>query len=197
MKIKPILFKGPMVRAIQNGTKTQTRRIIKNIIEVHGFLYIYNKKSKEYENANLHSKFKIGDILWVRETWQVGYGGLNYIYKADCDNRLYSETKWKPSIFMPKAACRNFLKVTNVRIERLHDITQSDAISEGIEIVGTKDEYIFYKNYQDEKVFFQRPDYSFCTLWDSINTKVYRWKSNPWVFVYDFEKTIKPENFIL
>src|SRR5690606_25026856 len=87
-------------------------------------------------------KYKIGDVLWVRETWQKTtflhplYDEYGHIYKASENGRKWAESDegwiWKPSIFMPKEACRLFLKVTNVRAERLQDITDADIVDEGI-----------------------------------------------------------------
>src|SRR5690554_6919216 len=110
-KMKPILFSTPMVQAILRGQKLQTRRVM--------------KQPKKWTDVPPISP---GDILWVRETWQhtkvlnlhpvdANYG---YVYRADAQPWEDIEGwKWKPSIFMPKEACRLWLKVTNVRVERL------------------------------------------------------------------------------
>ena len=108
---------------------------------------------------------------------------------------------WKPSIFMPKEAARIFLKVTNVRVEKLQDISEEDAIAEGIAVsskVGSDGHY-YYKDYNDTtdwpEVGWMHASTSFQTLWQSINAKKYPWESNPWVWVYDFERIEKPKNF--
>ena len=150
-----------------------------------------------------------GDILWVRETWfstqfnckdllECGVTGHlrfkadnNYDPRKDCVGR-----SWKPSIHMPKEAARIFLKVTNVRCERLKEITKEYSLSEGISESGREEEFIFYKNYEFPNEYHQDPINSFKSLWDSINAKKHPWESNPWVWVYDFERIEKPENFI-
>ena len=150
-------------------------------------------------------KYEVGDIMWVRETWQItdflhpsddNYG---YIYKAS-DNGMewasnHDDWKWKPSIFMPKEACRIFLKVTRVRIERLVDISQDNAIAEGIGIIHMAEPTVpVYRKYK-QKLGTTNPILSFITLWESINGPE-SWNDKAWVFVYDFEVTDRPEGFI-
>lgn len=160
---------------------------------------------KDHERNLKHIKipYQIGDILWVRETWTdptPDKCGYPILYKADlpmhwdaCDTEHGDEVtlrvedyKWRPSIFMPRAACRLFLKVKNVRVERLQDITEEDARAEGVSpnmtsIAATRPEEI-PAIHQIE----------FIKLWNSLNAKRgYGWDSNPWVFVVDFE-VIKP-----
>lgn len=207
MKLKPILFSTPMVEAILNGTKTQTRRIVKPQPDEDGLSF--NLKLQDWQDTsgvNYKSKANIGDIFWVRETWQItdflhpsdeNYG---YIYKASENGREWESNtkdwKWRPSIFMPKAACRLFLKVTNVRVERLHDISEEDAESEGIDFNNLSDGYLdkAFKNYLTGSFDFDEhmgSISSFFTLWESINGKQ-SLESNPWVWVYEFEKTKTP-----
>lgn len=100
-----------------------------------------------------------------------------------------------PSIYMPKEAARIFLKVTNVRVERLQDITEDDAIAEGIEKFLTKYGDYLFRHYLKNK-FGPSAKHSFQTLWQSINAKKHPWESNPWVWVYTFERIEKPENFL-
>lgn len=214
---KPILFSTPMVQAILEGRKTQTRRIAKQqAIRDLESGYVFDDKHNEI--FDLHNwkdpfisrfcKYKIGDILWVRETWQhtkclnINFEDENYgfVYKADgqpWDD--YEEWTWKPSIFMPKDACRIFLKITKIRIERLEDITKEDAIAEGIEkweqMCQTR-----YKSYVDPMVGFWDDGShlqtggvhpaiaSYRSLWAKING-FDNLNSNPWVFVYEFERT--------
>ena len=165
----------------------------------------------------------VGDVFWVRETFHkyvVGKNNSQYpeghvIYSYRADNEKIQEAKiWKPSIFMPKDACRLFLKVKNVRVEKLHDISDDDAKREGIYITddywgekaplnymygaeyGYKREYFFGDSpYGMEKV----PTHSgwkasFFTLWWSINGKE-SLESNPFVWVYDFEIINKSDSF--
>lgn len=202
MKTKPILFSTPMVQAILEGVKTQTRRIVKFPNNWDNKTVYPNGKfglkygvfeDNELLLFRLFPKYEIDDILWVRETFQKV--NQTFIYKANnklmYDNDAYKEIfpglKWKPSIFMSKEAARIFLKVTNVRVERLHDITESDAIAEGIKSIDN-----VYYDYLSDK-FYRKPYESFCTLWQKINGN---WHENPFVWVYEFELTEKPENFI-
>lgn len=187
MAEKPILFSTPMVQAILDGRKTQTRRVIKiddapeNWGKSTAGTFII--RTSPYD-AKL-SRYASGDILWVRETWapcatiDSWIDGKNlYVYKAD-----YAEKgvpwKWRPSIFMPREAARIFLKVTNVRVERVQEILCGDMKREGCipdTVVGGQ-----YQQWQR--------DY-WIPLWDSVNKKRgYGWDSNPWVFVYTFERT--------
>lgn len=178
---RPILFSTPMVKAIIDGKKTQTRRVIKN----QG-LYGAPKSFKAYpykDDETLKDKFgfqsddgewvcpfgKPGDLLWVRETFKE-YDDWHIVYKAEDElNQEYPNMPWKPSIFMPKKYARIWLKITDIRVERVHDISEKDAIAEGIEN-STK----------------------FKSLWDLINKKRgYGWDRNPYVWVVEFERSKK------
>lgn len=155
--MKPILFSTPMVQAILDCRKTMTRRVV-NLKKFDADTFVDNGKiyrheqlqgmpdgsggfEIEHEHVDItmfHSKYQVGDVLWVRETWQyycLGEQDSGFIYKASPE--LYHWKKesviWKPSIFMPKEACRIFLRVTNVRVERLQDISEDDAQKEGVE----------------------------------------------------------------
>lgn len=133
---------------------------------------------------------KKGDILWVRETWrgiEQETGGFRYEYKAT--EKINLIDKWKPSIFMPKEAARIFLKVTDVRVERLQDISEADAIAEGIVMNNTPHEgwYWMENVYSTDSALI-----AYEKLWNKINGKKYPWDSNPWVWVISFEKTTKP-----
>jgi hypothetical protein len=204
--MKPILFSTPMVQAILAGRKTQTRRLVKFPDDFDGREVYKNgqfgvKYSREDGTLYRHyPKYQPGDILYVRETWQVvryappGSSQLQdlYVFKADTtDVGEYEITKWKPSLFMPKAAARIFLKVTDVTAERLQDITLKDAIAEGIECIHESDVKV-YRNYLlKEKLGSTNPVNSFSSLWNSINAKTSPWKKNDWVWVYKFEKIEK------
>lgn len=201
-RAKPILLNTEMVRAIQDGTKTVTRRVIKGIPETaHMFLGINPTTQKaeflcgEIRNGacvdwevGIKLPFQIGDILYVRETWfyeghmhditagdpdlPSGRYSFRYIYKAN--NPDYpvdigvGADGWHPSIHLPKEAARIFLRVTNVRVERLQDIDDDGVVAEGLEIGAPFDE-----------------------LWDSTVKKsdrdMYGWAANPWVWVIEFE----------
>lgn len=148
-------------------------------------------------------RYKSGDILWVREsfcltqpfdpeTYHFGYkcGVQPYSSKPASEKYDFSTPdKWKPSIHMPREAARIFLKVTNVRVERLQDISEADAIAEGIECEyhDGKNIYYFYPcNDLRDDSYLEYPITSFYSLWNSINGHE-SWNKNPWVFVYEFE----------
>jgi hypothetical protein len=153
-----------------------------------------------------------GDILWVRETFKPSrFAGKKldgYDYKADhvtwlqkngnqFTKRSGCETGevWKPSLFMPKAACRIFLQIKSIQVERLHKITNSSALAEGIDRTkGLVD--LHFKDYSDKDGIYSKifPIDSFRTLWQKINGPD-SWNENPFVWVIDFEQIIKPENF--
>lgn len=194
MKTKPILFSTPMVLAILQGRKTQTRRVIKYSKKIEnpkiGFSIFTDVGEFEvrgvHENGQYGSSFfkmpyQTGDIMWVRETWRDNNGmptGYRFEYKATAlEDGSPIDEPWKPSIFMPKEACRIFLKVTKVRIERLQDISNSDIVSEGAADFGCVTKKL---NWQ--------------LLWEKINGKD-SWNENPYVFVYDFEICDKPIDF--
>lgn len=196
MKQRPILFNTEMVQAIIEGRKTQTRRIYKKA-PTSVDLYSIQKHSKSYILSQCPYG-NPGDILWVRETWALPVdengSDAGYQYKADYDDKSNC-WKWKPSIHMPKEACRIWLKITDVRVERLQDIKEKDAISEGIEVIHmAADEVPVYRNYLlKEKLGSVNPIRSFENLWKSINGKD-SWKHNPWVWVIEFERIEKPKN---
>jgi hypothetical protein len=207
MKTKPILFSTQMVQSIMNGSKTQTRRIIKPITtEISALLMnIYTgadvERSKE-ELIRTAALVQKDDILWVRETFADGLSNKEpYAYKAtskwdgfeDGTPESFKDIKWKPSIFMPKEACRNFLKATNVRVEILQDISEEDALAEGV-LKGYGFEQ-FHNYLKSGDKWKNSAIDSFESLWISINGKE-SWDLNPCVFVYDFEKTEKPKDFV-
>jgi hypothetical protein len=216
MKETPILFKTEMVRTILDGRKTQTRRICKlpiNLVNKNGQVeYGHGSQTKTNHPKDISPFGKPGDLLWAKETWQEttwttkddeNYG---YIYKASDDGQDWEDNsenwKWKPSLFMPKSACRLWLRIKDIRVERLQNISEDDAIAEGIDI-NTRGIVKFpktYKNYLvNEKYlnkhpemwkheFLESPKESFQSLWDSINKKTHPWESNPWVWVVEFER---------
>lgn len=175
MKERPILFSGEMVNAILDGRKTQTRRVVKK--QPHGAgEWVLQGINWLFPNVCPYIKLKnpygvIGDRLWVKETWKCVLG--NVIYKATPNNRIKTD-KYKPSIYMPRWASRINLEITNIRVERLQDITETEAIAEGVSGGGS------------------HPDFwvgAFADLWDSINAKRgYGWDANPWVWVVEFKR---------
>lgn len=220
--IKPILFNTAMVQAILDGRKTTTRRIIK--VNSNLDFIGYRSTGGDFDTATfgkgsfdnildakiikgVKAPYMPGDILYVRETWQIsnpmgdfarGDMTAEYIYKAGCakGKRIPITTDqeknlgaWKPSIHMPKEAARIFLKVTDVRIERLQSITHKDVIYEGT----TYDEEMFKFNIclgQDKAEFFLKSNFK--DLWNSTlkkeQLKEYGWEANPYVWVIEFER---------
>lgn len=219
MAIKPILFNTEMVRAILDGRKTCTRRLVKpQPDEKHtyplGFVTDSTEKKEvgcfgfgidEYGGSIQYAKppygYAPGDILYVRETW-MDYAGRT-MYRADCDKyRLESlklaEFSWKPSIHMPKEAARIWLRVTDVRVERLQGITPKDAENEGVGNLFYEEIGYSEKNYGTEV----DPEYGiakeqFAWLWELTIKKSdldrYGWGANPWVWVIEFERCEKPK----
>lgn len=183
MAIKPILFNTEMVRAILDGRKTCTRRTLKHPFIVHPNGYI----TKPRGNENLcpyDSPYQRGDILYVRETWKNAPNGYYYYENWQRDD-IADVTKWKPSIHMPKEATRIWLKVTNVRVERLQDITADSIRNEGLSSLAVHcgDMEIALKEWEN--------------LWNSTIKKSdldrYGWDANPWVWVIEFERCEKPK----
>lgn len=160
MSEKGILFSGPMVRAILDGRKNQTRRICKSGMVTENPLAI--GYFTDQTGKIVMPKYRIGDVLYVRETWTEWDGG--FIYRAD--SSIYSG-KWHSSMFMPKAAARIWLKVTDVRAERLQEITDCGARLEGVE---------------NREAFRE--------LWGKINGET-SWDVNPFVWVIQFERVEK------
>lgn len=189
---KPILFSTPMIRAILDGRKSQTRRIVKpqpeSVDHVNHKIIPYNGSAEFLMKNTICPYGKIGDVLWVRETFHLVPPNMVF-YKADPENKATG--KWKPSIFMPKEACRIRLEITNISVERVQDISKDDAIAEGIELYEGESNYKNYlhgdgRNYG----YVKEAKISYMTLWESINGKD-SWDINPWVWVIEF-KRIQP-----
>lgn len=196
MSVKPILFNTEMVRAILDGRKKCTRRIVKipnYINQQDDGLYTLFAEGTCYENQHfeeivqyLKKPYQPGDILYVRETW--GHPiSLNsdkqYVFRADkiAENGFKNDSHiWYPSTQMPKEAARIWLKVTDVRVERLQDITSEQIGREGVEV-----EYPHVLNGEEKR-------YAFSNLWNSTIKKSdldrYGWDANPWVWVVEFER---------
>lgn len=212
MAIKPILFNVEMVRAILDRRKTCTRRVIKpqpkarlcytyagshkdcigkwtypsrGVREFWGEEYKLPENIKDEElSKRWNTPYHTDDILYVRETWKKAQNGY-YYYEDWQRNDIADVTKWKPSIHMPKEAARIWLKVTNVRVERLQEITSEQIGREGVYV-----EYPHVLNGEEKR-------YAFSTLWNSTVKKSdldrYGWNANPWVWVIEFERCEKPE----
>ena len=210
--MKPIIFNTEMVQAIMDGRKTMTRRVIKpqpaimaNSKPLDGYSDSMIKAAGDFPTP----KYKPGDVLWVRETWRstdfeyhdgkwtasIQYKDLNKGPRVswwdntdvgEPDDCIYSKTGWRPSIHMPRSAARLFLKVTDVRVERVQDISTSDCEREGI----TSDIERFNGHMIPHHDWIVG---EFSKLWDSINAKRgYGWDSNPWVWVYSFKRIGNP-----
>ena len=206
MNERPIIFSGPMVQAILDGRKTQTRRIMKPKdaypeciwCRGQGYEYIeaeYGLSGYDYRypcrcRARKCPYGQPRDLLYVRETWGIqgstciGKGTQREFFNAP-QLKKYSTDYWKtviqykasgdpcikwwPSIHMPKAYARLWLRITNVRVDKLVTIDYNDAIKEGFDSIDSFKEY-----------------------WDQLNQKrSYSWEQNPWLWVLDFEKIQK------
>ena len=218
MSMKQILFNTEMVRAILDGRKSCTRRVIKfpvnrytNNVPLADKVVVQelrcdkvNFLEEPFFSYGMNLPYQPGDILYVRETWQ-------YLYELDGNEQVIEDTgkyyyaatdtipfntyvdengvrhdhaPWRPSIHMPKEAARIWLKVTNVRVERLQKITTNQIEQEGVET-----EYPHVLNGEENK-------YAFQNLWNSTIKKsdldFYGWDANPWVWVIEFERCEKP-----
>lgn len=189
--MKPILFSTPMVQAILNGTKTQTRRT-KGLEGVEAIEYnsILPNQWAVLRNGTAEiikcPYGRAGEFLWVRE--QFAMIQKSYCYKASTIPGLFTDRnrgKWKPSIHMPFTACRLFLKIKSIRVERLQEITDEDAKAEGVEQIGEK-----YKSYVEPATPSKSAAISFASLWWAING-MDSWDANPFVWVIEFERTEK------
>lgn len=199
-KEKPILFSAPMVRAILDGRKTQTRRVLSRLSglgavtcfegsETTGYDWALRDKRdmwNEFRNDELMSRCPhgtSGDRLWVRETWGLhdtqpsdGPENATVYYRAtDGDSHELRHQLWRPSIFMPRWASRITLEITDVRVQRVQEITEEDAIAEGSQCSGVP------------ASLTNRG--AFAKLWDKINAKRgYGWDANPWVWAISFKR---------
>jgi len=204
MKERPILFSAPMVRALLDGSKTQTRRIVKPqpphadaILQHHDGVYLAwdDKAGQVMDVGSWKCPYgQPGDRLWVRESfmpapletppevprptrWNFAYaaGGQAEIQApASYNPMLYNYERWSPSIHMPRWASRINLEVTDVRVERLQEISEADAIAEGcknsLHLTGGR---------------FANENYAH--LWETINGDG-SWLANPWVWVIEFQQ---------
>ena len=189
MAIKPILFNTDMVRAILDGRKSCTRRLVKIQPKDNEYTVVFTRKDVQIktEKTTAKSPYQVGDILYVRETWcddrQFTHDSTpgRYFYKASESGNF----KWHPSIHMPKEAARIWLRVTNVMVEQLQEITSEQISREGVEV-----EYPHVLNGEEKR-------YAFSTLWNSTIKKSdldsYGWDANPYVWIIEFEPCEKPE----
>lgn len=211
-KERPILFTGPMVNAILEGRKTQTRRYLKSLSGVYpNFLikegepypYYYRRRDAVWDSfgsleelAAKHCPYgKRGDRLWVRETWCRGLSDTHecWGYRADMryqcgkpipDNGV--KKLWKPSIHMPRSYSRITLEVTDVRIEQVQNISEEDALQEGIEEKSLIPAQPCWRGTPHSEWCFH-PTGAYKDTWNSVN-KEHSWDSNPFVWVIEFRK---------
>jgi len=194
MKSRPILFSAPMVRALLNGSKTQTRRewkykngdVVPNQNDLPGMQQLL--RDCPYGQP--------GDRLWVRETWQhldnVGQRAHEFLLHQKHSRHCFFladesdpttkplSGRWRPSIFMPRWASRITLEVISVRVERLQDISEADAIAEGVQ---DKKSMILGRNAEE----ITGPIAEYAVLWESLHGPG-SWDANPWVWVIEFKR---------
>ena len=198
MKETGLIFKAPMVRAILEGRKTQTRRVAKPVKHPDlGNLYTPGALAMEREPQHVIDRAcpvgQPGDRIYVRETFnhfernEDFKEGCECFYRADGD--CIDLQPWRPAIHMPKHAARIWLEVTGVRVERLQDISEKDAIAEGIELAEDFFGCPCWRDYSepegpDASVCPEDPIGSFQTLWESTGGD---WAANPWVWAIDFK----------
>jgi hypothetical protein len=253
--MKPILFSTPMVQAILDDRKTQTRRVMKpqppsngECLEPPCFDVTYSISKNgdpiryldfgfpenETESFCVIPKFQLGDILYARETWRlVSWNWDNaevviefkdgetvcfdiiseeqtqwlireveFLIRKEIYVSIDDDTEemdwsgkpnpWKPSIHLPKYCSRIFLQVTDVRAERLQDISQEDCKAEGVWPAPHRPASEGCTPHENNSIMQDCYKCAFKTLWNSINAKKCPWDSNPWVWVYSFKKIQKP-----
>lgn len=195
MRERPILFSGPMVRAILDGRKTQTRRVVTpqpNVVHaIHADASITTNLIFRSGDQRIHCPYgQPGDRLWVRETfapfppvfgsklWGIIYGADAAQVEREAPDTyrpmLYNYERWYPSIHMPRWACRLVLEIESIRVERLQEISGEDAVAEGVRSL------LPYNGIAQCE---------FLELWDSINAKRgFDWDANPWVWVVEFKR---------
>ncbi len=210
MKERPILFSGEMVRAILDGRKTQTRRLVKPAdVLIDGGGQPFTQRWDESEQVNWRRDVRCpygqpGDRLWVKETfihqdaeYEVVMSSTVPIvpafttYRADVDpDGEQKGAGWTSPLFMPRHLSRITLEVTSVRVERLQSITEDDARAEGCMSDGDRLRALSHLRGADackavpSRIVTARSD--FHELWDSLNAKRAPWDSNPWVWVVSF-----------
>ena len=191
MAERPIIFSAPMVRALLDGRKTQTRRILKaqppagySFLGIYGprLTAVFTSEPTGIKDIPVALPYSVGDRLWVKEDFRVTEGGVildgaggqmdyvepEIIYRADSRKET---GRWKPSIYMPRWASRITLEVTEVRVQRLNQITDIDAIQEGIDVTSDCS-----------------PSVTYAKLWDKLNAhRGCSWQTNPWIVAITFK----------
>lgn len=213
MKARPILFSAPMIRALLDGTKTQTRRIVKpqpsddaDFVNMtwettpEGYQHFTSTDKWWDESGNCMAEDIVtcpygmpSDLLWVRESYYKD-NRFKTAHKADCNEADFIKSNellciklpWKPSIHMPRCVSRITLEVTSVRVERLQDISESDAIAEGIIHLETDYDGQKWYGIPDLGHGYPSAQLAYKALWESINGEG-SWEANPWLWVIDFD----------
>lgn len=209
MKERPIIFSGPMIRSILQGRKTMTRRIVKpqpDFFECSSWCYSetghsgagwYVCETEYLEEGSFFYRCpygKVGDRLWVRETWSHTGTGVWSISSAinALDGKViyraaegHNDAKWWPSIHMPRWASRITLEITGIKVERLQDITEEEAKAEGVEPKPVKT-----LGWKRREILGELPDVSyrmaFADLWETLNGQG-SWELNPWCWAVSLE----------
>lgn len=234
MKERGIIFNAEMVRAILDGRKTQTRRIVKH--QRHpsqeiklcddGFFHWSMIGAEKPLSAINYEYGRVGDRLWVRETYSL-LGNEDAcpidwndnivndkteaarIYRASCaqksgDYGLWSipdeadwkphteemkfEGSWTPSIHMPRWASRITLEITDVRVERLNNISPRDVVAEGLIKLPATGRYVRFQGAQHFGLAYDNHKDAFADLWDEVSKPDCNYESNPWVWVIEFKR---------
>lgn len=200
IKERPIIFSGPMARAILDGRKSQTRRIVKPqpdaVIDGEPYWHIGGYRASRYRvvtdplRLGTHNPLRCpygvpGDRIWVREAYLVRGAGKIPVYKADLSavdaagfGAMYGG--WKRSMYMPRWASRIMLEIIKIRVERVQKISEADALAEGVSILP--DAEIAARVAEDTPARME-----FWALWTSIHGPD-SWNANPWVWVLDFQR---------
>ncbi len=229
-----MLFSGRMVQALLDDQKTQTRRLLKTNVNLlqpgftlegvsrlgdttNGYntcaVFRWNGNPPNSEVHLVKSKYQVGDIIWVRETFldqedfpcsdydrEDPESGPRYIYKTDCPPEGQKALFWTPSIHMPKQACRIWLEIVAIRVERLNDISEADAWLEGCKKGEPTDNGGFFPAEEpdadgtSERGWDSAKDW-YIDLWDQINGDN-SWEENPYVWVVEFKRTECPVDFL-
>ena len=216
MKERPIIFSAPMVRAILDGRKTQTRQVVKpqpphscryvmNGAASHALCFGPNDECVPPTGTSIDHRLPCpygvpGDRLWVRETWNTL--PLRHVFYRE-GGEMHKDWKWRSPIHMPRWASRITLEITAVRVERLNEISAKDAVREGVGLPDECDHEIECSDPRNGATWTDLESnaaggcpWSSChcardcfrELWDRINGKRHPWSSNPWVWVLEFKR---------
>lgn len=205
MAERPIIFSAPMVRALLDGRKTQTRRILKaqppagySFLGIYGprLTAVFTSEPTGIKDIPVALPYSVGDRLWVKEDFRVTEGGVildgaggqmdyvepEIIYRADSRKET---GRWKPSIYMPRWASRITLEVTEVRVQRLQEISESDARAEGISPLPSG--RFFCGHDEEGEITCNSPITAFAWLWNSLHENG-SWDTNPWICAISFRR---------